>query len=143
MRTFPLLFLLLLGVAACDGAGDAPSPAPALGEPFTLSEGTMETIGEADLAVTFARVLGDNRCPSDVVCVTGGAVTVEVVLSGVEARWTQVDTLSLGADALYPAAAEAMGYRVEMSDVLPYPLTSRTKPVTPRATFLVAALGGE
>ncbi len=45
-----------------------------LGEEFSLSIGQTVTISSEDLAITFEEVSGDNRCASDVVCITAGEV---------------------------------------------------------------------
>lgn len=54
-----------------------------LGEEFSLSIGQTVVITGEDLEITFEEVKSDNRCPSDVVCITeGGVVCLMKVVQG-------------------------------------------------------------
>ncbi len=54
----------------------SPVLAATLGERFTLGLGETASIEAEELALTFVRVAGDNRCPKDVQCIVAGAATV-------------------------------------------------------------------
>lgn len=48
------------------------------GEPVTLAPGDLAVLAGSPLQVRFDRVSFDNRCPSDVTCITGGEVRAEI-----------------------------------------------------------------
>ena len=48
------------------------------GEPVTLAPGDTAKLTNSPLRIRFERVSFDNRCPSDVVCITAGEVRAEV-----------------------------------------------------------------
>lgn len=80
-RPAPLLALcLLLGCGSPTGLVGYYTP----GEPFwispgqTIVDGTPSASVLPPIAVRFVRVVGDSRCPLDVVCVWAGEATIEV-----------------------------------------------------------------
>lgn len=86
-------------VAGCNDYVYSPAPAPIegqLNEPFTLAPGQTALLTDVRLKVTFRRVIGDGRCPVDVVCadlVAGvAAIEVGVVQSGQMKKIVTVDT---------------------------------------------------
>src|SRR5262245_35822050 len=87
--------LTAVGLAACSRAADAtntPSPGPAsarvctaptdaapeLGTTFNVRFGERATIVSEGLTLKFDQVLGDSRCPVDVVCVWAGEARIVV-----------------------------------------------------------------
>lgn len=77
------ILLLAAATAACSNStpveGELPAPGqtvPALlGEEVRLAVGQAATYPEG-LSVTYVRLVGDSRCPMDVVCVWAGDATV-------------------------------------------------------------------
>ena len=130
----PLLFL-----AACaSGGGTSPTPPnPGLNEEFTLAPGQAASINGTNVRLTFERVSGDSRCPSDVTCVWEGDA---VVVLKVRVESTEV-TREVHTQGGEPRSrkAPAGDYVVTLVRLDPYPRS--TEPIDPaayRATLVVA-----
>ena len=119
--TLPLAMFLLSGVLAAGSCSAADSPTtPAEGAEFQLKIGESATPVEGDgLTVTFTDVVGDSRCPTEVVCVWAGEVTIALELAGAGQAASRVE-LTIGAD---PAKASAAldGHTLHLLRVDPYP----------------------
>jgi hypothetical protein len=72
-----LLLVMCLGGPLAAQETEQP-PQPALGQPFELAVGEMQTIAETGLQLTFTAVTEDSRCPSNVQCIWAGRVVIEV-----------------------------------------------------------------
>jgi hypothetical protein len=108
-----------------------------LDEPFTLAPGQSIRIRGTLLDVRFVGVTDDSRCPSDVVCVWEGdaAVGVETELVGVPESHTLHTTGGPGGG---PRAVERDGYRIELEELRPYPVSDQAiAPAEYRATLVV------
>lgn len=103
----------LIGVVACGRAG--PTEA-SLGEEFTLRAGESATVGPDSLSVTFTKVTGDSRCPTNVVCVWAGDAGVLLLLSGLGD--TQPLELHTAAQ-VGPNRGSFHGYAVQLLEVSP------------------------
>lgn len=88
-----------------------------LGMPFQSGGMTMRVLS----------VIEDSRCPSDVTCIQAGTVRVRVEFS--DATGTSERTLVLH------EAAEILGRMVELTEVLPRPVSTKTS--APSYQFLV------
>jgi hypothetical protein len=70
-RLSPLgLGVLLLAACGCSHA--ATETGAALGERFALAPGESVSIGGEPVTITFERIVSDNRCAIDVVCIVAG-----------------------------------------------------------------------
>ena len=98
------------------GACARPTSIPAdLDQVLALSEGESARVSRV---VVRAVALQDSRCPSDVVCITGGDVVVVLAFSeGGEAR---TDTLRLNVP---PKSTTYGGMLFQPTEVTPYPDT--------------------
>lgn len=93
--------------------------------PFDLAIGESVEVEGSGIVVEFLNVTEDSRCPSDVVCIWAGQVSVMVGLS--QASGADIDSFVLttgaGSD---PGAAERLvgNYMVRLENVEPYPASS-------------------
>ena len=85
----------------------------------TLQFGEDLTIEGTVLRMSFAAVLGDSRCPSDVVCVWEGNAEVEI---GIAAGMGPTQALQLNT-TLDPRAVEWSEMLVTLLEVTPYPVS--------------------
>jgi hypothetical protein len=90
-----------------------------LGVNFELKMAQSAVLSDEDFRITFSRVAEDSRCPSDVVCIWAGQVTV--VLQFALGEQNPVEhSLTLSADNK-PAVKQIGKYLVELLAVIPYP----------------------
>jgi hypothetical protein len=107
----------LLSVTACDlWSPTEPSP---INAEITLAPGEVRNVNGADLAITFEQVVGDNRCPGDAICITGGSATIRILVQGPGSVSRRYD---LTTGEMRPV--EHRGVRVELLEVTPYPFAS-------------------
>ena len=99
----------------------------AVGAEVVLSPGDTVAIADTNLTVTFDRVTGDSRCPTDVVCVTAGEATVHLTtnLAG------RSDSLAIVVAPAGPVTATIDAFDVTVLEVGPEPLS--TRPIDPGA----------
>lgn len=109
------LYLAVIFLAACASAGALP-----LGD-NSLAVG--ESVSGEGVTVTFVRVLEDNRCPADAICVRSGEMRVLVeVGQGTESIQ---HTLTLGDMAAGDVSSITVGgHTFTLTEVNPYPLAS-------------------
>lgn len=81
MARVAVVLLLVLLLTSCVVEEQEPLVEAALDRPFVLEQGQSALIGSEDVLVTFVNVVEDSRCPSDVVCVWQGDVTVKLEVS--------------------------------------------------------------
>ena len=86
----PLFRALLLSAAtaACSSTASTTDPAittaqielatATVGQPFDLKFGQSADVAGTNLRLTFTRVAGDSRCPTDVVCVWEGDAEIAI-----------------------------------------------------------------
>ena len=129
-----LLAFCLLAVTACDESSPT-APTVGLNARFTLPPGGVATVDGAGFRLEFIEVTGDSRCPGDAVCIQGGDALVHVrALDGASTRYELHTGGSSG------AAVTHGSYRIELTELQPYPFGSRP-PIQPRdyrATFVVS-----
>lgn len=117
MRSRATAALLLAAALACTNAlpraeGRAAFP----GERFELHPGESATITGTPATVRFERIVSDNRCAIDVVCIVAGEARASFRL---EAEPGRSETFTL--DTARNAAAVAGGYRISLVSVSPAP----------------------
>lgn len=112
-----LTYFVIVAVLAVSACGTSQQAAK-LNQPFTLKVGSKALLSPG-VSVEFLEVMSDSRCPRSVQCIQAGEAIarVELSVSG------QNRVLELGTNATVdkPAIANALGYRVELQDLLPYP----------------------
>jgi hypothetical protein len=112
--------------------GDAAVP---MGQPFALAVDETVVV-EGGLEVTFTSLVGDSRCPADVLCVWEGnaEVAIDVAVAGEDQA-----SLGLNTNPSFATEATYLSYTIELIGLEPYPRTDSEPDETYRAT-LVARL---
>lgn len=87
--------------------------------PENVTLGVGDTGEAAGVTITFNELVQDNRCPIDVVCIEGGAVTVNITL----ASGDETTTLNKASDE---APLVFAGYEVSIVGVAPEAVSTRT-----------------
>jgi hypothetical protein len=100
---------------------------------FELEYGQTAVLPSGRLSITFAAVIGDSRCPSDVVCVWEGEATIGFQVIAAPAD-THIVTLTLRPGCAYRcdpdnAVLDTLGYRFQLLAVDPYPVSTVHTPV--------------
>ncbi len=114
-------WIILVGLAGgCFGIDPAEVP---LGEEFELTPNQSTRVIGSDLTVAFRRVVGDTRCPIDVVCVVEGKAGIELELFGAATRGPVLIQSSL------PATWTDDRYSITIVDLRPH--TSTSRPIKP------------
>ena len=114
------IILLACGAVtwACD---ESTATGPTLDQPFTLAPGESATVRGASMSLQFLRVSGDSRCPADAVCIQGGDAIVHVRAAG-----TVTADYELHTGGPPRAVTTPTGLRIELTQLQPYPFSSRT-----------------
>jgi hypothetical protein len=96
-----------------------------IGEPFTLKYGKQAYFAEGNLTIGFSELIGDGRCPSDLMCFWEGLADIRV--------WVKVsravpDTVELSiygytmaADTMRHQSATVRQYKIVLMQLDPYP----------------------
>ncbi|TDN38993.1 hypothetical protein A8B98_21065 [Hymenobacter sp. UV11] len=105
---------------------EAPSPAPTF-ELVYQQPATIQASGAVQATLT---VINESRCPSDVVCITGGTVAVTVTFTGAGPD----QTARLGYDRSYTrdsvlVTLHSQAYWLRLLAVNPYPSTQNASQV--------------
>lgn len=123
MKNFTLLLSLgiCLTLFACSKNNDQDNMSE-LNQIFQLEISETVNFADLDIEVTADRVIEDNRCPSDAICVIAGWVSVlfEFTVEGI----SYPITLKLDPSNPQEAEAEISGYTIRLVTVNPYPETS-------------------
>ena len=102
-----------------------------LDQPFNLGINGEATLEQSDLSLHFINVTEDSRCPSDVVCVWAGQVSVLIEIKSLEgaAKGNFTLTSMAGSGEKDSVTIEAGGknYEIKLQGVQPYPVS--TKPI--------------
>ena len=70
---------LLVGAALVGGCKSTPSvPTGPVNAQLVLAPGQTSEVSGAGIRIRFERVMGDSRCPADVVCIQGGDAIVRI-----------------------------------------------------------------
>jgi hypothetical protein len=77
-----ILVIPLILLAGCSsGASEANGSQQPLNQEFTLQIGQSVAITGEDLSIKFDAITEDSRCPSGVVCVWAGRVTIQLIVT--------------------------------------------------------------
>lgn len=96
---------------------------PELGSHFKLKINQTTALKSDNIKVTLLKVTDDSRCPSDVVCIWAGQVSVLVNVTKNNVNLGDV-TLTLGAGNPELAVKNVGDYIVEVIEVNPYPIST-------------------
>lgn len=140
---WPLLALaagsVLLACAAVGRAGAGGPEEPSSGEAFTLAVGEVNRPAGEELTVRFEEVAGDSRCPRGVDCIWAGDAEVVLAVTVGDGESASL-TLHTHGGERYPREGEALGRRLRLLALEPYPVEGmRIAPESYRATLLVEA----
>jgi hypothetical protein len=125
------LLVLILTTSACLNAPaqgvEAPTTAPspvqqAGGPPQEVRVGASVPVSGSKSVVTFERVSGDSRCPTNTQCIWEGDAVVVLRVTG---EGSGVETLELHANPRFAQEGEAHGVKVTLERLEPYPTTDR------------------
>lgn len=129
-----LVWLLLFGGVSTPAVPAANAPAlveAVLDEPFTLPYGSLATLDDGSLTITFDRIVEDSRCPLDVNCYWSGQVIValRVEADGAVGQMVELGGITDSAGVLRPPRPELPNspsavigdYTLELLAVTPYP----------------------
>lgn len=90
-----------------------------LNVPFDLGYGRTVSLTDIPLQITFAELVEDSRCPSGAMCAWEGVAVVRLhIKSG-------ADSTSVDLDTSQRSVATAGGYKIQLEDVSPYPVSTR------------------
>jgi hypothetical protein len=129
---YGIVVALLLAVTACNDANPS-SPTVPLNNQFELAPGQSANVEGAAIRVSFLRVLGDSRCPADVLCVQGGDAIVAIE---VDADGSPSVPYELHTGDMRPVKHGDL--TIELVQLSPYPFSSQTiQPADYRATLRV------
>lgn len=133
MRSRRLAPALALAAAVACSHSSTPPASPSLGEQFSIQPGESVAIRGEPVTIAFERILSDNRCAIDVVCIVAG-----------EARGAFRVTVGRASDSFELATdpkstAEVAGYRIALVGMTPAPRsTVRIDPRQYRAELVVS-----
>lgn len=126
------VLVFLLAATACTETNPS-SPTVPLNQQFELAPGQSANVQGASIRVSFLRVLGDSRCPADVLCVQGGDAIVEIQVNPDGGGGVPYD---LHTGDMRPV--QHADLTIELVQLSPYPFSSRTiQPGEYRATLRV------
>ena len=103
-----------------DVGSDDPA-AKIIDNPIVLGYGETVTIIPDSVEITFDTVLGDSRCPSDVVCIWEGMATIGLRLVQVPA---DTHYISLSIRASHDLRKDTLGFRLNLMELAPYPIST-------------------
>jgi hypothetical protein len=120
MRLSPAVILL---AAACTQSPGGPSVQQTGPDEFAIPYGQALVLPGTVFEVRFQALLGDSRCPKDVVCVWEGEGRVELGLTMGDGPTTPVELNTRG-----PVTVTYAGYVVTMLALDPYPVSTESHP---------------
>jgi len=141
------LVLLIVVSVGCNESDKSPilddnddSSLPALGSQFDLKVDQATKLKSEDISVKLLNVTNDSRCPSDVVCVWAGQVSVTLNITENGKNLGDV-TLTLGVSNPDLAVKNIGDYSVKVIAVNPYPIsTHKIEPSEYIVTLVVSKI---
>jgi hypothetical protein len=105
----------------------------------SLYIGESAIVKDHNINLTFIDVLEDSRCPSDVICIWEGTVTLEI---NIHYNNQDLGNFILNLTNLHKASF--MGYYVQFENLEPYPISTETiLKSSYYATFVVKEYGSD
>ncbi len=92
------------------------------GQPFLLAVGQDARLTGQNMVVQFVGVVGDSRCPSDVLCIMAGWVEVKLEVR-IEQQPATLLILSTETEAM--PTVQVGDYMIQLQQVEPYPISTR------------------
>jgi len=106
-----------------------------VGEEFELAPNQSARIAGSELTVGFRRVVGDDRCPIDVLCLVEGGAGIDLDVFGTTAR------NPVRFSTPFPAIWDDGTYEVKVLELLPIPTAGRAiRPEDYRIRLVVTLL---
>lgn len=128
-----MMRLFLLGTAllttACGGGAASLLLSAGIPADVALRRGQAVEFGDEPLRIEFRDVLGDSRCPVDVVCVWEGDGEVELGVEAGESPTVSVSLHTTGSAG--PLHVDLAGYTITLLALSPDPVS--TDPIPPSA----------
>ncbi len=118
MRYLTIPAVLL--VAACSTGSLGPNVQQTGKDEFAVGYGASFVVPGTVLEIGFQAVLGDSRCPSDVVCVWEGEGRIELGLTMGDGPTVPVELNTRG-----PLSTAHGGYTITLIELAPYPVSTR------------------
>lgn len=122
MKNFKFLLILGIGLTFFSCSKNNDENAPVLDQIFQLKVSETATFSDVNLVITANRVVEDNRCPVDAICIVAGWITVSFDFN-VEDTVFPLE-LTLNPERPQDAETEAGEYTVRLVTVNPHPPTS-------------------
>ncbi|MBI5390411.1 hypothetical protein HZB02_02905 [Candidatus Woesearchaeota archaeon] len=126
-KQYPLFFLLIMLVALLTNGCIQQIPQQqlmnaTLNTPFQLKANQTAVIESENMHLTFLQVLGDSRCPSDVLCVWEGQATVTIIVQKDNQNLDNINLTSRAGRRHEDLARKNFAeYTVTLISVDPYP----------------------
>jgi len=125
------LIILIIFVLGCNESEKSPtsstnnddSSLPTLDKQFDLKAGQTIIVKSENITVNLLEVTGDSRCPSDVVCIWAGQVSLIVNATKNGENLGDV-TLTLGFSNPDLSVKNVGGYYIKVIAVNPYPVST-------------------
>jgi hypothetical protein len=123
-----IISIFVLGCSESDKSPISPttnddSSLPTLDSQFYLKIGQTTTVKSENITVKLLEVTGDSRCPSDVVCIWAGQVSLVVNATKNGENLGDV-TLTLGFSNPDLSVKNVGGYYIKVIAVNPYPVST-------------------
>ena len=122
LKLFTFLCIVTLYSSCDNGESDNPLDFQ-LGQSFELAFGQSADCTCDNLTVTFAEVLEDSRCPSDVVCIWEGQARIKLNVQAPDGQHPLELISRAGLSDLARDTLDNLVY--ELLDVSPYPVSTR------------------
>ena len=131
---FGVLLILVLLVAGCAPEGPSPPTGP-LDIQIVVGVGETADVQGAPIRIRLQGVMGDSRCPADVVCIQGGDALVRIDVLPTGSPGPSV-TYDLHTGNMQPVTHANL--TIALVQLSPYPFSSRTiSPGEYRATLSI------
>ena len=112
---YAVIFILLVRTCAIVEPSEGTH---VLNESVDIAYGATVVIKGEQLKITFQVVKTDSRCPIDVTCIWEGESTVEIRMVTGDAAEA---TVPLSSHPDFVTGVDTLGYRVDLTEVAPYP----------------------
>jgi hypothetical protein len=127
-----LIFALMVGGCASDSPG---APTGPLDVQIVVGVGETADVQGASIRILFQGVMGDSRCPADVVCIQGGDAVARIDVMATGSTGPSV-TYDLHTGNMQPAKHGDL--TIALVQLSPYPFSSRAiSPGEYRATLRI------